>query len=117
MSGWTPDVSGSDLIDHAVIQGFAMGFIFNPMTVMAFTTLPAASARRRHRAAEPGAQHRRGDRHFHHLASTLAHNTQVSHADLAAGITPFNRVPRTATALPPGLLDPATGHGARCSTR
>jgi DHA2 family multidrug resistance protein len=41
----------------------------------------------------------------------LARNAQVSHADLAAGITPFNRVLQQGDAMS-RLLDPATTRGA-----
>ena len=42
MSDWTPDVSQNQMILTFMMQGFAIGFVFNPMTVMAFTTLPPA---------------------------------------------------------------------------
>jgi DHA2 family multidrug resistance protein len=110
MSGWTPDISGFELTSGLVTQGFAVGFIFNPMTVMAFTTLPT---------------HLRGDATavqnltrnigsaigISITSSTLAHSTQVLHADLVASITPFQRELQ-GHGLTAGLLDPATGHGS-----
>ena len=42
MSYWTPDVSQHQMMLTLMLQGFAIGFVFNPMTVMAFTTLPPA---------------------------------------------------------------------------
>jgi DHA2 family multidrug resistance protein len=92
-------------------QGFCMGCFFNPMTVMAFITLPA---------------HLRGDgTALHALARnigsavgisittfTLAHNIQVLHEEISTRVTPFHR------ALLDNLtisqwLNPATGPGAR----
>ena len=110
MSGWTPDISGQELTVALVTQGFAMGFIFNPMTVMAFTTLPthlrgdatAVQNLSRNIGAAIG---------ISITASTLAHNTQVSHADLVAGITPFHRELQ-GHGVVAGLLDPVTGHGS-----
>jgi DHA2 family multidrug resistance protein len=110
MSGWTPDVSGFELTSGLVTQGFAVGFIFNPMTVMAFTTLPV---------------HLRGDATalqnltrnigsaigISVTASTLEHNTQVSHSDLVALITPFHR-DLHGPGVVAGLLDPVSGHGS-----
>jgi DHA2 family multidrug resistance protein len=110
MSGWTPDISGFELTTTLVTQGFAMGFIFNPMTVMAFTTLPmhlrgdatAVQNLSRNIGAAIG---------ISITSSTLVHNTQVSHADLAAGITPFHRGLHGSGGMA-GLLDPVTGHGS-----
>jgi len=40
MTGWTPDVSRTDLIWITTLQGFGMGFVFIPLQVVAFATLP-----------------------------------------------------------------------------
>lgn len=91
MSLWTPDVSLQRLVLTLMVQGFAMGAIFNPMSVLAFTTLRPDM---------------RGDGAallslFRNIGSaigisvtsfSLARFTQVSHADLVAGLTPFNRL-------------------------
>ena len=110
MSGWTPDISEHRLMVTLVLQGFAMGFIFNPMTVMAFTTLPA---------------HLRGDATALQSLSrnigaaigisvtsfTLTRNVQVAHADLAGYITPFTRLLHQHDGMG-AMLNPATPHGA-----
>jgi DHA2 family multidrug resistance protein len=109
MSLWTPDVSEQRLIVTIVVQGLGMGFVFNPLTVLAFTTL---------------APHLRGDGAallslFRNIGSaigisvtsfSLAQLTQVSHADLAAHITPFNRLLQAGAAG--HFLNPATAAGA-----
>jgi DHA2 family multidrug resistance protein len=109
MSGWTPDVSGSTLVLTIVMQGFGMGMVFNPLSVMAFTTLPA---------------HFRGDGAallslFRNIGSaigisvtsfSLTRNTQISHSDLSQVATPFNRVLQDHGAVQ-HFLDPTTHHG------
>jgi DHA2 family multidrug resistance protein len=111
MSGWTPDVSERQMVLTIVVQGFGMGLVFNPLSVMAFTTLPA---------------HFRGDGAallslFRNIGSaigvsvtsfSLARNTQVSHADLAGYATPFNRALQSHDAVT-HFLNPATSHGAQ----
>ena len=110
MSGWTPDVPESTLILTIVIQGFGMGMVFNPLSVMAFSSL---------------APRLRGDGAgllslFRNIGSaigvsvtsfSLARNTQVSHADLAALATPFNRALQGNDAVS-HYLNPLTRHGA-----
>ena len=39
MSTWTPDVTEHEMWLTLIVQGFAIGLVFNPMTVMAYTTL------------------------------------------------------------------------------
>jgi len=111
LSTWTPDVSARHVMLVLLGQGFCMGCFFNPMTVMAFITLPA---------------HLRGDgTALHALARnigsavgisittfTLAHNIQVLHEEISTRVTPFHR------ALLENLtigqwLNPTTGAGAR----
>ena len=109
MSGWTPDISSRRLLIAIVVQGFGMGLIFNPLSVMAFTTLQARL---------------RGDGAallslFRNIGSaigvsvtsfSLIHNTQVSHADMAALATPFNRNMQGGAIG--HWLNPGTTHGA-----
>jgi MFS transporter, DHA2 family, multidrug resistance protein len=91
------------------VQGVGMGLTFNPLSVLAFTTL------------EPRL---RGDGAallslFRNIGSaigvsvtsfSLAQLTQVSHADLAASITPFNRLLQSGAAG--HFLNPSTAAGA-----
>jgi DHA2 family multidrug resistance protein len=110
MSEWTPDISERQMVTSLVIQGFGMGFIFNPMTVMAFATLPPVL--RGDAAAMQNLSRNIGAAIGVSVTSfMLARNAQVSHADLAAGITPFNRVLQQGDAMS-RLLDPATTRGA-----
>ncbi|MFI4983516.1 MAG: DHA2 family efflux MFS transporter permease subunit, partial [Nevskiales bacterium] len=109
MSGWTPDISASQLLTTLVLQGFGMGLIFNPLSVMAFTTLPAQL--RGDGAALLSLFRNIGAAIGISVTSfSLTRNTQVSHADLAAVATPFNRVLQDHGAIQ-HFLDPATHRG------
>ncbi len=41
MTGWTPDVSQWTLVSVGFVQGAGLGFLFVPLTTIAFATLPA----------------------------------------------------------------------------
>ncbi|HEY0420529.1 MAG TPA: DHA2 family efflux MFS transporter permease subunit, partial [Acetobacteraceae bacterium] len=110
MGTWSPDMSEQDMIMYLIIQGFSMGFIFNPMTVLAFATLPPTL--RGDAAAMQNLSRNIGAAIGISITSfNLTRSAQVSHADLAANITPFNRVLQ-GHGLMSQLLDPATTHGA-----
>jgi len=109
MSLWTPDVSELRLIVTIVVQGFGMGFVFNPLTVLAFATL--APKLRGDGAALLSLFRNIGSAIGISVTSfSLAQLTQVSHADLAAHITPFNRLLQSGAAG--HFLNPATAAGA-----
>lgn len=110
ISFWTPDVTQGEMMLVLFVQGFALGLVLNPMLVMAFTTLEG---------------HLRGEavalqslvRTMSFAAGisvttfTLFRNTQVTHADIVAGLTPFQQ------ALPgwdvaARILNPASPRGA-----
>jgi DHA2 family multidrug resistance protein len=90
MTGWTPDVSQWTIMQVGFVQGAGLGFLFVPLTTMAFSTLPA---------------HMRGDgtglynlsRNIGSsvgisLVTTLVtENVQKNHESIAAYVTPFNR--------------------------
>jgi MFS transporter, DHA2 family, multidrug resistance protein len=110
MSYWTPDVSQSTMMVTLLIQGFGIGFTFNPMTVVAFTTLPAAL--RGYATSLQALCRNLGQAVGVSLTSLLlVRNTQATHADIAAGITPFDRVLQAGDTTS-HMLDPATRHGA-----
>jgi DHA2 family multidrug resistance protein len=110
MSNWTPDVPQGELIANLILQGFSVGIIFNPMQVLAFTTMEA----RLRGSATPMMSL------FRNMGSaigvsitqaTLVHNTQVSHADLAAQASPFNRM-LMGNGLVTHFLSPMATHSA-----
>ena len=110
MSQWTPDVSQNTMLFTLLLQGCSLGLIFNPMTVMAFATLPvnlrgdatALQALSRNLGAAIG---------ISVLSFMLTRNTQISHADITAFVTPFNRMLQDHQAISQ-YLDPATRAGA-----
>jgi len=109
MSLWTPDVSEQRLIVTIVVQGLGMGFVFNPLTVLAFATL--APSLRGDGAALLSLFRNIGSAIGISVTSfSLAQLTQVSHADLAAHITPFNRLLQDGAVG--HFLNPATAAGA-----
>ena len=89
MTGWTPAVSQWTIVSVGFVQGAGLGFLFVPLTTVAFSTLPA---------------HMRGDgTGLYNLSrnigssvgisvvtALIAENTQVNHANIAAYVTPFN---------------------------
>jgi DHA2 family multidrug resistance protein len=110
MSDWTPDVSQHQMMLTLMLQGFAIGFVFNPMTVMAFTTLPPAL--RGYATSLQALCRNIGQAVGVSITSLmLVRNTQSSHADIASVITPFDRVLQGNDAVS-HMLDPATQHGA-----
>jgi len=110
MSYWTPDVSQHQMILTFMMQGFAIGFVFNPMTVMAFTTLPPAL--RGYATSLQSLCRNLGQAVGVSVTSLmLVRGEQTSHADIAGGITPFDRVLQGNDSVS-HMLDPATRHGA-----
>ena len=111
ISLWTPDVPARQVMLSLLAQGFCIGCFFNPMTVMAFTTLPASL---------------RGDgTSLHALARnvgaavgisvttfTLAHNIQELHEEIGGIVTPFHRALLDNLSLLQ-WLNPATARGAQ----
>jgi DHA2 family multidrug resistance protein len=98
MSLFTPDVSQWIIVRTGFTQGLGFGLIFVPLSTVTFATLPPAwrteatglFSLMRNIGSSIG---------ISVVISLLATNTQVSHADLAAHVTPFN----------PHLLAPAVG--------
>jgi DHA2 family multidrug resistance protein len=110
MSHWTPDISRFELTAALITQGFAMGFFFNPLTVLAFVTLPPEL--RGEATALQNLARNMGSAIGISVTSTLiVQNTQITHADLAGLITPFNRLLLGAGQVP-ALLDPLSRHGS-----
>ncbi|MDO1583218.1 DHA2 family efflux MFS transporter permease subunit [Rhizobium oryzicola] len=90
MTGWTPDVAQWTIMQVGFVQGAGLGFLFVPLTTMAFSTLPA---------------HMRGDgTGLYNLSrnigssvgislvtTLITENIQKNHESIAAYVTPFNR--------------------------
>ncbi|HSU04507.1 MAG TPA: DHA2 family efflux MFS transporter permease subunit [Acetobacteraceae bacterium] len=110
MSGWTPDVTESQMMVTLVVQGFATGLIFNPMTVVAFLTLPA-NLRGEATALQALARNLGAAIGISVTTFTLSRSAQTMHADIAANITPFDRILQGTGAVA-RFYNPATPHGA-----
>jgi DHA2 family multidrug resistance protein len=110
MSTWTPDVTQADMMLTLVLQGFAMGLVFNPLSVMAYTTL-TPQLRGEGTAMQSLSRNIGSAIGVSVTSFTLTRGVQTTHADIAAGITPFDRVLQMGDPVS-RLLDPATRHGA-----
>ncbi len=110
MSTWTPDVTEAQMMLTLVLQGFSIGLVFNPMSVMAYTTL-SAQLRGEGTAVQSLARNIGSAIGISVTSFTLTRGTQTAHAEIAAGINPFNRVLHMGDFVS-RTLDPVTRHGA-----
>ena len=89
MTGWTPDVSQWTIVSVGFVQGMGLGFLFVPLTTMAFSTLPAEM-----RGDGTGlynlSRNIGSSVGISVVSALITRDTQVNHADIAAYITPFN---------------------------
>ena len=110
MTTWTPDVAQWTIIITIVIQGAGLGFVFLPLQVLAFATLPpqyrtdgaSLFSLFRNIGAAVGVSV---------TSAVLAHNTQVLHQSIGASVTPFNRALQGG-GMVSRLWNPAHSHGA-----
>jgi DHA2 family multidrug resistance protein len=110
MSTWTPDVTQAQMMLTLVVQGLSVGLVFNPMSVMAYTTL-APRLRGEGTALQSLARNIGSAIGISVTSFTLTRGIQTTHADIAAGITPFNRVFQWGDAVG-RTWNPLTQHGA-----
>jgi DHA2 family multidrug resistance protein len=87
MTHWTIGMDSGPVITVGVIQGLGIGFIFVPLNVIAFATLPV-SLRPEGAALMNLLRNVGASIGISITASNVARNLQVSHADLSAHITP-----------------------------
>ncbi len=109
MSTWTPEVPIPTLVAGMAIQGFCMGCIFNPLTVLAFTTLPP-QYRGDAAALQALARNIGGAAGISVTSFMLVSGMQASHAGLSATVTPYAR-PMHPSPLTAELYDPGTPQG------
>jgi DHA2 family multidrug resistance protein len=106
MTGWTPDVSQGTVAMNIVIQGAGLGFVFIPLQVLAFATLPAAL--RTDGTSLLSLSRNVGSAIGVSVTSALlTRNGQILHEQIGSYITPFNRALQQYKAW-----DPSTPHGA-----
>ncbi len=111
MTGWTRDVSQTTIVVTGFVQGAGLGFLFVPLSVVTFATLPSAS-----RGDGTGlynlSRNIGSSVGISVVTALLAENVQVNHAGIAAYVTPFNtalRMPAAEQAMSPYT---AAGRGA-----
>src|ERR1700679_1635924 len=90
MTGWTPDVSQTTIVEVGVIQGIGLGFLFVPLSVATLATL---SAERRAEGAGIYSLSRNigSGVGISVVNSLLTRNTQVNHSEIASHVTSVNR--------------------------
>ncbi len=110
MSTWTPSVTGDRMAFVLMLQGLSVGLVFNPMTVMAYTTLPS-QYRGEATAVQSLARNIGSAIGISVMTFTLTRGFQTNHAAISAGITPFDRLLQGNDPAAV-LLDPTTRQGA-----
>jgi len=90
MTGWTPDVSQSTIVDVGVVQGIGLGVLFVPLSASALSTL--APEQRTEGAGIFTLSRNIGSSVGISVANALlTRNTKVDHADIAQHVTAANR--------------------------
>lgn len=110
MTGWTPDIAQWRIVVTIMIQGAGLGFVFLPLQVLAFATLPpqyrtdgaSLFSLFRNIGAAVGVSV---------TSMMLARNTQVLHESIGASVTPFNRALQGGGAVSQAW-NPMHSHGA-----
>jgi DHA2 family multidrug resistance protein len=90
MSGWTPQINTNTLIFVTFLQGFGMGFVFVPMNLTAFATLPG-NLRTDGTALINLVRNIGSAIGITVTTAVLTASTQIMHAQLASYASPFNR--------------------------
>jgi MFS transporter, DHA2 family, multidrug resistance protein len=94
MTGWTPDIDAWSLAKNGIVQGFGLGFLFIPIQMIAFSTLPA-SLRTEGTSLISLVRNIGGAMGISITSYLLVHYTQILHAEIAEQVTPFNRMLQT----------------------
>jgi len=99
MTGWTPDVSESEIIGVGVVQGIGLGFLFVPLSAATLSTL--SPEQRTQGAGLYNLSRNIGSSvGISVVSALLTTNTQANHASIAAHVTAVNR----------GFDNPAVAH-------
>lgn len=89
MTKWSIDQSYETIIASSMIQGLGLGFVSVPMQLLGFARLPVQH-RMEGAALFSLFRNLGGSFGISVIVTTLARNTQVSHADLATNITSYS---------------------------
>jgi DHA2 family multidrug resistance protein len=88
MTQWNADVGVADIIYTGIVQGVGLGFIFVPLSAIAFATL-APRYRNEGTAMFSLIRNLGSSVGISLVMTVLGHEVQQSHAQIAASITPF----------------------------
>ena len=103
-TGFSADMPMAPVVWSGVVQGLGLGFVFVPVSMLAYATLPAQA--RTEAAGLFSLSRNIGSSVGISIVFTLvARGTQVNHAELAERITPFSTAPL------PAMWDPSTVQG------
>jgi DHA2 family multidrug resistance protein len=94
MMSWTPDISEWTVVVAGFIQGVSIGFVFVPLSTVTFATLPA-ELRTQATGVFSLVRNLGSAIGISVTGALLVSNTQVNHAQIADGVTPFNRLFRS----------------------
>ena len=72
MTGWTDQTGVNEIVVVSIVQGFGFGLVFVPLSHGGVPDAARPPAHRRHLDADPDAQRRQLDRHFHRDLATDA---------------------------------------------
>lgn len=108
MSYFTTEVSASTIVTNGFLQGFGMGFIFVPLSTMAFATL-APRYRNEGTGLYSLVRNIGSSIGIAVMVTVLASNTQINHSGLAQYIEPFSFALREAVQA--GAVSLATPEG------
>ena len=108
MTTWTPDVSQMRIVTTGFIQGAGLGFLFVPLTVSTFSTLPAAN-----RGEGTGlynlSRNIGSSVGISVVSMLLTENVQRNHAEISSYVTRFNPMVHTPGVMQ--MLNPFTRAG------
>mgnify|MGYP005812733267 CR=1 FL=1 len=94
MTTWTADIDPLSLASVTIVQGLGLGFVFPPLQVLAFATLPA-ELRTDGTALFSLVRNIGSAIGISVMSFLLAQNTQIMHAQIAERLTPFNHMMQT----------------------
>ncbi|MGE0283866.1 MAG: DHA2 family efflux MFS transporter permease subunit [Rhodospirillaceae bacterium] len=108
MSTWTTQVSGTEMIVTGAVQGVGIGLLFPPLSIVAYSTLPAP-LRTEGAAFFSLTRNMGASAGISIMVALLAQNTQINHAALAEHVTPFSRAIQSLLPTAGWSIDAAAG--------
>ncbi len=110
MTAFSPEMGAWPVVTNGVTQGLGLGLVFVPLSTLAFATL-RPEFRTEASSLFSLVRNLGSSVGISIVATLLAQNTQVNHAELVARVTPFNRALDT-FAMPNGM---SIAHGGQAA--